>query len=196
MTTNLAIIVGKTFSGKTTIVKKIINEMPKTYQVTTHTTRPMRPTEDLMAYWWESEDGLEKRLNSSQEILAMREYDTEFGKWTYWTEVEDLFPDEDNIMILDLDGARDIYTKLQMNNEYHVEVYYLATSLDVIRERAVNSERGKTESPEETKRRIQSDIEDFYDLDKALEANGIEYKGQLVKLSEQINYTGLVNRYG
>lgn len=188
MTTNLAIIVGKTFSGKTTMVNKIINEMPTTIQVTTHTTRPKRPTEELMAYYWESRDGLEKRLKSGHEILAMREYDTEFGKWTYWTEVDDLVPDNDNIMILDLEGAKEIYKKLELNDKYHVEVYYLATSLDVIRDRAVNSERGKTESPEETERRIQSDIEDFYDLDKEIEANGIEYNGQLVKLSERINY--------
>lgn len=195
MTTNLAIIVGKTFSGKTTIVNKIVNELSDVNQVTTHTTRPRRPTEDLMAYWWHTDEGLAEKLKENDKVLAMREYNTEFGKWTYWTEVDDLDVNEDNIMILDLDGAKEIYKKLELNNKYHAEVYYLATSLDVIRERAVNSERGKTESPEETERRIQSDIKDFEELDKALEIDGTEYKGQLVKLSDVWNYE-LVNRHG
>ena len=165
----LTIVVGKTFSGKSTLLRKYLKGG---FQIIkTHTTRPVRETENGTEYYFEDNESYQNKKEDGI-ALAAREYHTVAGLWSYWTELKDIIQYDNPIMILDLEGAKELVkyiADLRKKDSSFIlayEVLYLNTSLDVIRDRIENSDRGNSESKQESYRRLQSDIDAMYKLDQ------------------------------
>lgn len=161
----LTLLVGKTFSGKNTYVKNSGLNILKT-----HTTRPVRPTEKGNEYYFETKQNyIRKTLNGI--VFAPREYETAMGTWAYWVELDDIKIAKDPIMIVDLEGAKEIINSQEISD---VKVLYINTPVKEIRERIKNSDRGKTENLDETSRRLEDDIKVHQKLDSIVKNYGIQ----------------------
>lgn len=160
---NLTILLGKTFSGKSTY----IDNHPEYKQIKTHTTRPIRDTETGNEYYFEKED-----TNSPFQV-SKRVYKTAFGLWAYWMQLDDLNFEENNIIILDLEGTTALLDKIVENygEEYlnKISILYKLTPLKTLIDRMKNSSRGENESLVESIRRLASDNEVFADVETYLE---------------------------
>lgn len=162
MSNKLTIIVGKTYSGKTTYINKKFNS---SNIVKTHTTRPVRPSELGNEYHFES-DELYQLKKENGIVVSPREYNTEFGVWSYWVEMEDIEKLQNPVMILDLEGAKQLVNFIIIHNlDLDYKVLYINTSLDEINLRINESHRGATEKLSETQRRLKSDIAEHRILD-------------------------------
>lgn len=160
----LTIVVGKTFSGKSTLLREYVKNG---FQIVkTHTTRPVRETENGTEYYFEDNESYQDKKENGV-TLAAREYHTVAGLWSYWTELKDIIQYDNPIMILDLEGAKEL-VKYIADSEFNLsyEVLYLNTPLDIIKDRIENSDRGNSESKQESHRRLQSDIDAMYKLDQ------------------------------
>ncbi len=80
------LLMGKSTSGKDTIYKKlIVDETLGLKKVVPYTTRPMRDREtDGVQYFFKSEKEYEN-LRESGRIIEERCYNTNYGKWRYFT---------------------------------------------------------------------------------------------------------------
>lgn len=162
----LVVVIGKTFSGKSSFLR---NEMKNYHKVKTHTTRPVRETESGNEYYFEKyNDYVGKRYRG--ETLSVREYHTVYGTWAYWFEKDDLI-DGRNVMILDLVGAKEL--EKNKDDDIIIDYIYINTSIKDIKNRIRNSDRGKTESKDETSRRLKSDIKEHEVLDALSLKNGV-----------------------
>lgn len=151
---NLTILIGKTFSGKTTFVKN----HPEFDSVTSHTTRPMRLSEIGTEYVFEDADSAK-----NQRKIAERTYDTVDGPWSYWMTLESLETVPNPLVILDLEGSIGLLEELYL--EYgpkimdKIQILYLQVDTDILLKRMYYSSRGKTEDIQESVRRLISDNE-------------------------------------
>ena len=126
------IIIGKTCSGKTKIVDKLVSTY-KYKKIVTYTSRPRRKGE-----------------------VQGKDYHfiTEFGVWYYGTALEDLEnADKKSIIILTPDGYRDLINKLSDKPT----VIYIYANNPTIMKRLKKRGDGK----EEAQRRIEHDNADF-----------------------------------
>ena len=104
-------VMGKSASGKDTIYKKILEQMPRLSTVTLYTTRPMRDGEkDGVEYYFTDEKHLEQ-LRTAGKVIESRTYETVCGPWTYATVDDgqfDVADDESCLMI----GTLESYEKM------------------------------------------------------------------------------------
>lgn len=78
-------VMGKSASGKDTIFKRILQQIPKLKTVVPYTTRPIRTGEtDGIEYHFTTEDDL-MDLKQAGRIIELRTYQTVFGPWSYST---------------------------------------------------------------------------------------------------------------
>ena len=153
----MIIIVGKTCSGKDTIVRELIKLGYK--RIVTYTSRPMRKNEiDCVTYHFISEDDFLNKVDTNF-FLEYKLYDTKYGTWYYGSACEDYEKtDEKTVVILTPVGYRDL---LQKTNCSH-KVFYIYANNNTIRNRL--KKRG--DSKEEAERRLAGDNEDFKGIEK------------------------------
>lgn len=154
------VIMGPTFSGKTTLIKQIINRNPDVKRLITHTTRPKREGEvDGRDYYFVSDDQAAKDQLTGQAI-APRTYHVQSGDyWTYYVSAKTLknLPAQENLIITDLTGYHDIKDYVQHAGlDLKVKGWIINTDLMTIFKRIVNSNRNH-ENPKETLRRLYDD---------------------------------------
>ena len=139
------IIIGRSCSGKDTIVKQMVEEYGFE-KITTYTTRPMRPGEiqDKNYHFRTEQDFLDK---VNQGFFAeWKRYDTEFGPWYYGVAMEDIMNATDkSVVILTPTGFRDVSAQMDEAPD------------DVLLERQML--RG--DDINEAKRRFEADKKDF-----------------------------------
>ena len=94
---------GKSGTGKNTIYKKIL-EKTDLSKLIPYTTRPIRENEiDKVDYNFVSEKEKDSLLKEGK-VLEIRNYDTVFGIWSYFTVNDDLWKkNNDQIIIGTLD---------------------------------------------------------------------------------------------
>lgn len=101
------IILGKSGTGKTTIFKYLRDRFPSLQVFKYGTTRPKRDENDN-EYEFVSDGGF-KQLLEDEKVLEYRTYDTEYGKWTYFTYNTDIDLSEHfYIMVGTLDVLRSL----------------------------------------------------------------------------------------
>lgn len=149
----MILILGKTASGKTTIVNKLVKEYGFN-KIVTYTTRPIRKGEiNGVDYHFISEkDFLSKIKNGF--FAEWKVYFAKQGTWYYGSSFSDIVnANEKSILIITPDGLRELKEK------YNFKTFsiYIDCNKSIIEQRLIN--RG--DLPDEAKRRYAADCKDF-----------------------------------
>lgn len=154
-------MMGKSSSGKDTLFREILEEMPQLKTVTLYTTRPMREGEqDGVEYFFVAEDTLQS-YEKQGKVIEQRAYETVHGIWRYAT-VDDGQEDlkhEDYLMI----GTLESYEKMRSYyGEERIVPIYIEVEDGERLMRALKRER-QQETPRyaEMCRRFLADTQDF-----------------------------------
>ena len=153
----MILLIGKTASGKDTILNEIVKLGYK--KIVTYTTRPIRPGEiDGVNYHYVEKDDFVEGVNNGF-FAETTSYKVATGKtWYYGSAIEDY--DKDKVMIVNPDGIKQI-SKIKSLNPV---VFYIKANEDVIRQRL--DKRG--DNREEAERRIEADDKDFLGIEKCV----------------------------
>ncbi len=186
-------IMGKSASGKDTIYKKILEDMPELKTVVIYTTRPIRDGEKEGVEYYFTDERKLKEFQKAGKVIESRTYQTVYGPWIYCTVDDGQFDLDryDYLMIGTLESYGNI--RRYFGGEAVVPVYVFVD--DGIRlSRALEREKAQT-SPKyaEMCRRFLADEEDF--KEENLEKYGIDQKfenNDLHKCIEQIEAMILV----
>lgn len=155
----MLIILGKTASGKNTIV----NELVKNYgfkQLITYTTRPKRKGEiEGVTYHYISLEEFKKK--DREGFFAESSYfcPASGGEWAYGTSLEDFKKADDKTVLIT--NPRGYYSLLSNIGLGHACSIYIMAKIDILLDRL--EKRG--DSFLEAKRRIIADREDFEDIE-------------------------------
>lgn len=152
----MLIILGKTASGKDTILNELVKHGFR--KMITYTTRPTRPGEmQDKTYHFISEDEFLEMVRKGL-FLEYKPYETVNGTWYYGSLIKDYKKaDDDTVVILNPDGYKDFLEKINLPHKS----IYLYSNNNSIKERLIK--RG--DKKEEAERRLKQDNADF---------NGIE----------------------
>lgn len=157
------IICGKSASGKDTLSQELISRGYK--RVVTYTTRPLREGEvNGETYHFITNERFQEMLEN-HEFVEHNVFHTEFGDWYYGSAIRDYIDEPNRFVILTPSGIRKIKSKL----EFMPHVIYLFANLAAIQRRL----KIRSDNPEEAKRRIEADINDFKGFEQ--EADRIVY---------------------
>lgn len=173
----MVILIGKTASGKDTILNNLVTRH-EYKKIITYTTRPMRDGEKQdVTYHFVSEEYFKHKVEEGF-FAEWKTYNTEFGIWYYGTAIEDLENAEDNnIIILTPDGYRDVVNKL---SKKPISIYIYANN-STIKKRLIK--RGDNEL--EANRRLTHDNADFKGFE--YEADKVVYNNEGDNLDDVVN---------
>ncbi len=151
----MIILLGKSASGKDTVVNNLIHNYYGYDKIVTWTTRPMRPGEKQdVTYHFTDDEDFEEKIEEGF-FAEWKKYNSVFGTWYYGTAVQDITNNPNNkIIILTPSGYEDI--KEYINDEEILSVY-LDSSLRTLYKRL----KFRGDNPKEIKRRLLHDIKDF-----------------------------------
>ncbi|MGN0514881.1 MAG: guanylate kinase [Lachnospiraceae bacterium] len=168
----IACIMGKSSSGKDHIYKALLEKDELNLkQIIMYTTRPKRSGEkDGVEYYFTSEENADAFMKDNR-IIEMREYDTVYGVWKYFT-ADDGQIDLNTGRYLVI-GTLEVYEKFCSYYGKDVVMPIYVDVDDGIRlERALKREKKQAEPKyKEMCRRFLADCEDF--SEEKLEAAGI-----------------------
>lgn len=154
----MLIILGKTASGKNTIVNELVKNYGK--QLVTYTTRPKRKGEiEGVTYRYISLEEFKKK--DREGFFAESSYfcPASGGEWAYGTSLEDFKKADDKTVLIT--NPRGYYSLLSNIGLGHACSIYIMAKEDILLDRL--EERG--DSFLEAQRRIVSDREDFEDIE-------------------------------
>lgn len=172
----LITIIGKTSCGKTSVVNELISKH-NFKKIVTFTTRPKRKGEvDGIDYCFIPKEDFKQKIDEGF-FAEWKTYTTVEGIWYYGTALKDLQSEEDNsVIILTPDGFREVKNKLGNN----VTSIYIYSNNATIKKRLI--ERG--DNPEEAKRRLEHDNEDFKGVEN--EVDRIVYNNDGTKIEDVV----------
>lgn len=176
---------GKSSSGKDTMYKKILEEIPELKTVTLYTTRLIREGEnDGVEYFFVEEEKFQE-FQEMDKIIEARSYDTIYGVWTYFT-ADDGQMDLNKYHYLIM-GTLESYQEMKRYfGEERVEPIYIEVEDGVRLERALKRERMQKEPKyNELCRRFLADSEDFSEVN--LEKVGIQRRFQNIDFQTCLN---------
>lgn len=173
----MVIIMGKTSSGKDTVVNELISKYGFRKRVT-YTTRPMRDGEKQdITYHFITEDDFKQKIREDF-FAEYKSYDTEFGIWYYGVALEDVEnADDKTVIILTPDGYRDVIKKVK-NKPKSIYIY---ANNSTIKERLIN--RG--DDPKEAQRRLEHDNIVFKGVET--EVDEIVYNNKGSNINDVVN---------
>lgn len=156
----MIIVLGKTASGKDTILSKLVKQGYR--KMITYTTRPMRPEEvQDKTYHFISEDKFLDMIMKGL-FLEYKSYKTIDGTWYYGSLIDDYEnSDERTVIILDPDGYKELQKKTKIS---HKAIYIYANN-STIKERL--AKRG--DKKEEAERRMKQDNIDFKGIENMVD---------------------------
>lgn len=162
-------IMGKTASGKDTVVNKLIT-LHGYKKVVTYTSRPMRKGEKQdITYHFISDEDFHQKINDNF-FAEWKIYHTEFGDWYYGTALKDLEnADDKTVIILTPDGYRDVIDKLSSKPKS----IYLYANNSTIKDRLTSRGDDKNEA----QRRLEHDNDDFKGLENEVDKIFYNNKG-------------------
>lgn len=173
---NILVIIGKTASGKDTIVNELITKYGYK-RVITYTTRPRRDGEKQDVTYHFVDKSKFSNFILQGLFAEWKVYQTVKGDWYYGTSWKDLEnADDKTVIILTPDGYKDIVDKLK---EKPKAIYIYANNA-TIQERLLN--RG--DNKEEAKRRLEHDNEDFKGIEN--EVDKIFYNNKNTDINEVV----------
>ena len=166
----IAFIMGKSASGKDKIFHRMVEDTELGLQtVVTYTTRPMRVGEtDGMEYHFVTDEQA-LQMKAENKIVEMREYNTVYGVWRYFTaddgqiqlsQIEPTTEEKRRYIVI---GTLEAYEEFcKYYGKQHILPIYIEVDDGIRLSRALNREM-KQEKPlyEEMCRRFLADAEDF-----------------------------------
>lgn len=157
----ILILVGKTASGKDTILNQLVKKHGYK-KIVTYTSRPMRKGEKQdVTYHFISSQEFQKMIGQGL-FAEYKTYNTEFGVWYYGTAMEDLKKTDDKtVVILTPDGYRDIKGKV----DGKVVSIYLYANNATIKKRLI----ARGDDPKEAERRVLHDNDDFKGIENEVD---------------------------
>lgn len=163
----MIILMGKSASGKDTVVRKLI-EQKEYKRIITWTTRPMRPgEEDGVTYHYTSEDDFKKKINEGF-FVEWKKYETVKGTWYYGTALDDIMKarnDDYSVIILTKDGLEKLNSFCSHLVGINLLSVYLDVDTKVIKQRLLK--RG--DDKKEAARRIKYDKKDFKGIENMVD---------------------------
>ncbi|ENZ28587.1 guanylate kinase [Enterocloster clostridioformis] len=173
----LTIIMGRTCSGKSTIVKEL--KKYGFHLILTTTTRPKREKEiQNVDYHFVSEEEFLEKIDQNY-FAEYKVYKTELGIWYYGSAREDIeSAGEKDIIILTPEGYRDV-VKEYPSLEYRL--VYIYANNQTIKNRLMK--RG--DKKEEAERRIKQDYQDFKGVENL--ADRIVYNNENDEFSDVVD---------
>lgn len=159
----MLILLGKTASGKDSIVKKLISDYGYN-KIVTYTTRPMRPGEvDGENYHFISEEEFLNKIDK-EEFLEYKVYHTFNGDWFYGSAKDDFInANKRTVIILTPNGYKDFLECLSIP---HISIL-IHTNRFITKRRLLK--RG--DDKKEIKRRMKHDDIDFLGCNKLVTYN-------------------------
>lgn len=153
---DIIVLLGKTASGKDSLMKMLIEDGGY-YPLVSHTTRPIRPNEtDGVEYHFISKEKF-KEMEDGGGFIETREYNTLVGGipdvWYYGLTKKSIRNDAHNVVILDIDG----YRELKKVYRDRVLSFYLSVDDNVLLKRAVE----RKDDLIEFRRRLEDDNRRF-----------------------------------
>jgi len=176
----LYLILGKTNSGKTTILNKLLQDKEftsKVHEVKSHTTRPIRPNEvNGREYIFDTVEQFTKYFREGR-LLEYSKFDTVHGTWFYYTLKDDLI-DDDMIKIIEPIGFAQIKQSVK-----DITSFYIDSDYEVRWQRGIA--RGDDEK--ERTRRFEADEDSFkyVKTDYIVDNNGRDID-DIVKMMKKI----------
>ena len=157
----ILILVGKTASGKDTILNQLVKKHGYK-KIVTYTSRPMRKGEKQdVTYHFTSPQEFQKMIEQGL-FAEYKTYNTEFGVWYYGTALVDLEnADDKSVIILTPDGYRDVVNKL---SKKPISIYLYANN-STIKKRL--KKRG--DDQKEAERRVSHDNDDFKGIENEVD---------------------------
>lgn len=163
----MIILLGKSASGKDTIVRKLI-EQKEYKRIITWTTRPMRPGEkEGVTYHYTTEDDFKKKINEGF-FVEWKKYETVKGTWYYGTALDDIMDargDDYRVIILTKDGLEKMNSFCSHLVDINLLSVYLDVDTKVIKQRLLK--RG--DDKKEADRRIKYDKKDFKGIENMVD---------------------------
>ena len=147
------IIVGKTCSGKDSIVKRLCKDYGFE-KIITYTTRPMRKNEvQDVDYHFISDEQFNKMVENN-EFTEYKRYNTAHGVWSYGSVVtsEQESSDDCYVIILTPQGLRDLSKKMAR---------YIAFYLNVSFESQLERLKKRADEEQQIIKRLENDDKDF-----------------------------------
>lgn len=162
-------LIGKSASGKDTIVNELLKKSDKFHGVVSHTTRPKRDYEiDKKDYYFVTEEDISK-LCEEDKILEL----SCFNSWLYGTCIDSFDKEKINIGVFNIQGINSLCER----EDVDLRVFYVQTKdkLRLIRQLS----REENPNIQEILRRYETDEQDFkeYNIDfpyVAIENNNTE----------------------
>ena len=115
----IIVLVAKSSAGKDNILNKVVELNPKVKTIVSYTSRPIRQGEiDGITYHYISNEKVNNML-ANQEFIENKIYNTVNGKWVYGVGKSsfDLYSKNTYIVILDLQGLKQLENYLNENNK-------------------------------------------------------------------------------
>ena len=78
-------VMGKSASGKDTIYKRLVKELPELGTVRMYTTRPIRDGETNGVEYIFTDEKQLQTMKDAGKVIECRTYDTIYGPWSYFT---------------------------------------------------------------------------------------------------------------
>ena len=155
----LIVVVGKTCSGKTTLVDRVVKETDYK-KIVTYTTRPPRDGEDESSYVFVDDKEFQYLINHNK-LMEYTSYDVASGEtWYYGSAKVDYGPGK--IIVLNPYGLERVQKELEGQ---HVVYIYLKASDAVLRARL--EDRGDNNL--EADRRLAADAKDFKGIESKVD---------------------------
>lgn len=161
----MIIFLGRTASGKDTVVNQLVSKHGYR-KITTYTTRGMRKGEKQgITYHYVSEEEFKQKIRDGF-FAEWKSYDTAEGVWYYGAALEDLEKaDDKSVIILTPEGFRDVKDRLGDG----VSSIYIYANNSTIKKRL----KARGDNKEEAERRFEKDCVDFKGVES--EADKIVY---------------------
>ena len=148
-------IMGKSASGKDTIMKELVKRNPSLNEIVSYTTRPQRDYEiNTIHYNFVTIEEFAEMLEKDEMLEA-----TNFNNWWYGTSINSLKKDVVNIGVFNPEG---VFALLENDDILDIDIYYVLAKDKTRLIRQLTRE----ENPniKEILRRYQTDEKDFLEL--------------------------------
>lgn len=168
----MLIILGKTASGKDTVLNELVEHGYR--KMITYTTRPIRAGEiQDKTYHFISEEKFIDMVSKGL-FLEYKSYETVDGTCYYGSLMNDYKKaDDDTVVILNPDGYKDFLEKINLPHKS----IYLYSNNNSIKERLIK--RG--DKKEEAERRLKQDNADFKGIEQLVDKIVYNNEGELIE---------------